>query len=46
MSTTRPTTGTRLARALVCALLTAGCGPQTGGGTVTPGTTGLRWDVH
>jgi hypothetical protein len=40
MSTTRPTTGTRLARALVCAMLGAGCGPQTGGGTVTPGTSG------
>ena len=40
MSTTRPTTGTRLARALVCAMLGAACGPQTGGGTVTPGTSG------
>ena len=42
MTTTRQTTGSRLARALVCAMLglALGCGPTAGGGTVTPGTSG------
>lgn len=33
-------TSTRAALVLVCAMLGLGCGPQSGSGTVTPGTTG------
>lgn len=38
MTATRPMTGRRLARALVCAALVMGCGPQAGTGTVNPTT--------
>lgn len=41
MTATRQRPSTMLARALVCAvLLSAACGPQAGGPTVTPGGTG------